>query len=74
MKRKVIVCIMLWVLMILVWSNNGEPLPFSDLSFKDFVVIFIGLFIVNPIIIFLLKKLWNWFLSIPCINVLGFPF
>lgn len=56
MKKKVIVCIMLWALMILVWCNNGEALP----SCKDIVGVFIGLFVVAPIIIFLLRFLFKW--------------
>ena len=63
MKRKVIVCIVLWVLMILVWSFNGEPLPFSELSLKDFIAIFLGYFVIGPIIFCLLEKLWNWFIN-----------
>ena len=54
---------MLWVLMILVWSFNGEPLPFSELSFKDFIAIFLGFFVVGPVLIFILKKIFLW--SIP---------
>ena len=62
-KRKVTVCIVLWVLMILVWSFNGETLPFSELSFKDFIAIFLGYFVIGPIIFCLLRKLWIWWIN-----------
>jgi hypothetical protein len=56
--------------MILVWSFNGEPLPFSELSFKDFIAIFLGLFVVGPIVFYLLEKIWHWMNK--CVGFGGF--
>lgn len=53
MKRKVIVCIMLWALMIFVWSFNGEALPLDDITFGGVVFFVVGALILMPVVIWL---------------------
>lgn len=51
--KGLIVCILLWALMILVWSFNGEPSPLDDITFGGVVFFVVGALILMPVVIWL---------------------
>ena len=67
MKRRVKEFIMLWMYLFI--------LPALE-SCRSFSTFFFGLFLsfLGAVGFFALKKLWHWYINIPCINVFGPPF